>query len=356
MNLLEADDSVPVYIMRFFDTLIRDRAPMHRVVQTTAAWLDRVVAVRCAGAVTAADESGRLSDVWPRVAVSSTLTPDTVIGFGAPSGEHDQVLLDRFGLCVILALDDARRHGTMMSEQRAVEVLITSSEPRSARLHAAERLNLKLGSTIQVLVASGAESCIATLIAALERHGVRVARSAHGRLVILAAVGARVRPLLQEGVPRGLQLGLSREVPAVEAPSALAEAVASFRFSQPSPRDDGPYLIEEGMAVEYWRLGGYEALAEGMTPELINRVRDVRSLDRVLEQGGPEMRRTLDVVAAANSLRQAARWLELHHNTVAHRMAAAEETFGFSLTDAYGRGRLYMAIVLRRLRESHSLL
>jgi hypothetical protein len=356
VNGPDAGDSVPVSVLRFFDALIRDRAPMHRVVQATAAWLDRAVAVRYVDTVIAVDDRGHLSDLWPQVITSLTLTPEIVVGLGAPAGQQDQVLLDRLGLCVLLALDEARRHGLMMSEQRAVEVLTTASESRTALRRATERLDLSLESAIQILVASGPQSGIAELIVAVQRNGGRVLSSTRGQLVVLVIVGTRVRQVLQEGVPGGLQLGLSREMPAAEAPSAFAEALASFRFSQPSPRDRGPYLIEEGVAVEYWRLGGYEALAEGMTPELINRIRDVRSLDRVLDVGGPEMRRTLDVVAAASSVRQAARWLETHHNTVAHRMAVAEQTLGFSMTDAYGRGRLYLAIVLRRLRESHALM
>lgn len=355
MNGFDAGGVVPVYIVKFFDGLIRDRASIPRIVQSTATWLGRSVAVDSAGAIVAATEGGQPTERWPDPASSSATTAG-MIAIGAPVGQHDDVVLDRLGLCVALALGEARRDGSTMSEQRAVEVLTSESESRAARRRACEHLGVRAESTIQVMVCSGAEPGVAALVSQLERSGVRVLRSARGQLVVLAIMGRRVQALLQEGVPRGLHLGLSQEVPVMEAPTALAEAVASFRFSQPSPRDRGPYLVEEGVPLEYRRLSGYEALAEGMTPDLINRIRDVRSLDQILEESGPEMRRTLDVVAAANSVRQAARWLETHHNTVAHRMAVAEETFGFSLMDAYGRGRLYMAIVLRRIRESHALL
>ncbi|MGX1810068.1 helix-turn-helix domain-containing protein [Nocardia sp. NPDC055321] len=356
MTGLPTGDAVPVHVLRFFDALTCDRASVAHIVTATGRWLGRVVAVRHAGSVHAADGAGTTGNIWPDSIAATSSTPcGVLVGLGGPVGPEDWALLQRLSLCVTLALDEATQYGSLMSEQRTVHVLATGSESRAARRGAAAHLGLTAEQPSRILLAHGPDSGVAALIDALRRGGVRVMSAPGDRLTVLLTVGPRVTTLLQQGVPTGVQVGVSRELPVIDAPAAAAEALAALRFSQPSPRDQGPYLIEEGVAFEYWRLRGYEALAEAMTPELINRMDDVRALDRVLAESGADMLRTLDVVVASTSIRQAARALDTHHNTVAHRVAAAEAVFGFFLTDCYGRGRLYLAIVLRRLRESHRL-
>ena len=156
------------------------------------------------------------------------------------------------------------------------------------------------------------------------------------------------------GVPRGLQVGTSRVHPTSAASEACAEADRAFRFSQPSPRDRGPYLLEEGILVRAEDLNGYDVLAEALSPEQISRIRDVQALDHVLTLGGTDMLATLDVVVTG-SIRQAARTLRMHHNSVQHRVAQAERVFGFELSDVYGRNRLFMALTLRRIRQTHGM-
>lgn len=356
MTGLVAGDSVPVHILRFFDALTCEHASAAHVVAATSRWLGRAVAVRYAGTVHAADGAGSAANSWPEhISATSSTADGVVVGLGGAADDEDWAVLQRLALCVTLALDEAARHGSLMSEQRTVDVLTTDTESRAARRSAAAHLGLSAEQPARVLLAHGPASRITRLAEALRRGGVRVMSAPRHQLTVMITIGPRVVTLLQQGVPTGVQLGISRELPVIDAPTAVVEALAALRFSQPSPRDQGPYLIEEGVAFEYWRLRGYEALAEGMTPELIDRMHDVRALDRVLAESGPEMLRTLDVVVASTSIRQAARALDTHHNTVAHRVAAAESVFGFFLTDCYGRGRLYLAIVLRRLRESHRL-
>jgi DNA-binding PucR family transcriptional regulator len=45
----------------------------------------------------------------------------------------------------------------------------------------------------------------------------------------------------------------------------------------------------------------------------------------------------------------------LHHNSVATRVQRAERLLGFSITEPYGRSRLLLGLVLRRLRDSASV-
>lgn len=347
-------------VLRFFDALTRERASVKQIVLSTSAWLDRTVAVRCEDLVAVA-EQGQWRNTWPEDMVSMSSTQDgTVVGLGGRTSDlgptdDDQAILDRLAVCVTFAFSADRIRGSKWEKGRAVHVLVSTSESDAARRTALEQLGFRSHTPVRIVAAHGTRAMISTWTDMLEAGGVHVVSTAHPPLTILLATGGRLSALVQDGVPQGLQIGLSRDHPAIEASTGLAEALAALRFSQPSPRDQGPYLVEEGVAFEYWRLRGYEALAEALTPELINRVQDVTALDRALASGGPDLLRTLDVVVAATSIRQAARSLDTHHNTVAHRVAAAEQLLGFSLADSYGRCRLYVAIVLRRLRETASL-
>lgn len=356
----EAEAAVSVRVLRFFDALTRERASVKQIVLSTSAWLGRSVAVRLDDTVSVA-ERGEWTESWPDDVVAMSSTQDgVVVGLGAgkpdePYPDDDQAILDRLAVCVTFALSADRIRGSKWEKGRAVQTLISGSESDGARRAALEHLGLRSHTPVRIVAAHGTRAMTTAWIEMLEAGGVSVVSTSRPPLTVLLTTGGRLSALVQEGVPQGLQVGLSQEHPAIEAPDGLGEALAALRFSQPSPRDQGPYLIEEGVAFEYWRLRGYDALAEALTPEVINRVQDVTALDRALAGGGPDLLRTLDVVVAATSIRQAARSLDTHHNTVAHRVAIAEQSLGFSLADSYGRCRLYVAIVLRRLRETASL-
>jgi DNA-binding PucR family transcriptional regulator len=45
----------------------------------------------------------------------------------------------------------------------------------------------------------------------------------------------------------------------------------------------------------------------------------------------------------------------VHHNSAQHRIAQAERVFGFGLSDVYGRNRLFLALTLRRIRQTHGM-
>ncbi len=350
-----APEVVEVRILRFFDALTRERVPVKQIVLSTSAWLGRTVAVRCDNVVAVA-AGGQLREAWPGDVVSMSTTQDgVVVALGGSASIDDQAVLDRLAVCVTTALGGDRIRGSKWEMGRAVHALISGSESDATRRAALEQLGLRSSAPVRVVAVHGARGAVARWIEVLEAGGVRVLRTVRSKLTILLTTGGRLSALVQEGVPAGLQVGLSAELPAIEAPAGLTEALAALRFSQPSPRDHGPYLIEEGVAFEHWRLRGYEVLAEALSPEMIARVQDVAALDRALASGGPELLRTLDVVVAATSIRQAARSLDAHHNTIAHRVASAEQLLGFSVGDSYGRCRLYVAIVLRRLRESAPL-
>lgn len=76
-----------------------------------------------------------------------------------------------------------------------------------------------------------------------------------------------------------------------------------------------PYSKQEAILVAYEQLGGFAAVAHHVPVEAINQIEDVSVLDQLAaEPGGDDMIRTLEAVAASESLRSAAKILHLHHN------------------------------------------
>jgi hypothetical protein len=153
-------------------------------------------------------------------------------------------------------------------------------------------------------------------------------------------------------VPVGARLAWSRPFPAAEAPAAWREARTALRFSVPSTHARGPYSDQEGVVVPADRVGAFAVLAERLTAEDIARNADVLALDRIVLQEGNDTVPILEAVAATESLRRAAANVHLHHNSVATRVQRSERILGFPVTEPYGRARLLVALVLRRLRDN----
>lgn len=109
--------------------------------------------------------------------------------------------------------------------------------------------------------------------------------------------------------------------------------------------------MAEAVLVDPGAVGSYLLLAEVLTPEQITEVEKMRRLDDLMAEPGPVLLDCLDVVAATDSIRRAARLLHLYHHSVAHRAKRAERQLGFSCLESYGRARLFLAVTLRRLRE-----
>lgn len=157
------------------------------------------------------------------------------------------------------------------------------------------------------------------------------------------------------GVPVGARAAFAGPCPAADAPQAWQLARTALRFARPSTRARGPYGVEEATLVDAARLGGYALLAETLSAEQIAPVPDVRQLGRLVDDHGDDMLVCLEAVAATDSVRKAARLLHRHHNSVAYRVERAQRYLGFSFTEPYGRTRLFLALVLRRLQESGDL-
>lgn len=219
-----------------------------------------------------------------------------------------------------------------------------------ARERVLHQVGLAPTCAVTVFAVDASPGPVETFIAGVRKRCAVVHHAALNGLELIIARDLPTADALD--VPTGARVGFSGPRPAIEVPEGWRLARLALRFAKPSPREHGPYLLEEAVAVDAGELGGYALLADSLTTERISAVEDVRRLDRLVAKFGAEMLVCLEAVAATDSLRKAAGRLHLHHNSVAHRVERAENSLGFSFTEPYGRTRLFLALVLRRLQET----
>jgi hypothetical protein len=171
--------------------------------------------------------------------------------------------------------------------------------------------------------------------------------------LVLASDAVNVASL---GVPVGARAVHAPPRPAIELPAAWESALLALRFSRPSAHDHGPYLAYEAVMFDSSVVGGYALLAQTLTARQLEANPEVRRLNRLVSDHGEEMLVWLEAVAATDSLRKAAALVHLHHNSLTYRVERAERHLGYSLTEPYGRNRLFLALVLRRLHETSRLM
>jgi hypothetical protein len=339
---------------RFLDDLLVRHPPLEQAVSDFARRAGRVVAVRAGDRRTVvADPVGALTTDWPDAAAAVGTPRGLTVALGAPATPDDEMLLERLAVLTVVLLDRESLTVPGRSQAQMVALLIDPATNPTLRSQTLLGLGLRSSTSLRAFTVAGAVPAIEAFATALVASEGAVLTATRSRTTVLLRVGDSA-DLDRVGVPRGLQVGASQVHPASAAPVASAEADGAFRFSQPSPRDHGPYRMEEGVLVRAENLNGYDVLAEALTPGQISRLPDVQALDQVLALGGTDMLSTLDVVVTA-SIRQAARALGVHHNSVQHRVAQAERVFGFGLSDVYGRNRLFLALTLRRIRQTHGM-
>lgn len=163
------------------------------------------------------------------------------------------------------------------------------------------------------------------------------------------AVILRRHPSPDTGVPEGLSVGLGEPMSPSRIHDSWEGARTALRFSLPSRRQNAPYRMIDAVVVDIGKVGCLRVLAEAVDPRGLGDLADIQALQRLARDGSPEMLNVLEAVAATESVRQAAQLVHLHHNTVAHRVEAAEVVLGFSFREVYGRTRLLIALTLYRL-------
>lgn len=255
-------------------------------------------------------------------------------------------LLRRLGIAVRASAQHDDRTRARTNDLRAiVDPRLSDQDRRSAQ----RRLGLA-GATVTVLALAGPDDDIETMLGQLRTRSAAVHHLTDDRVHLVLAKELRTPRGLD--IPEGVRCAYSPAGPIDLAPAAWRRARSALRFAMPSNHSSGPYLLEEAVMLDSARVGPYGILAEQLTADQIARVEDVQRLDKLYQDAGPEMLHTLLAVAATESLRQAARVVHMHHNSVTYRVQRAEKVLGFSCTQPYGRARLMFVLTLHRIMDS----
>jgi hypothetical protein len=355
LSALDADAASGLRVIGFFDTLVEHGASIDAVLRQTAVLAECPVGVRTADGLLSkrVEAGGSVHPARPRAGARVHCLPSgDQIWLERAGTPHplDELVLERFGIAATVALGRGHRDIGDLDQAALLLLAIGTKAPESERRRALERLGLRASSTIYMMALSGPPG----LLCEVGRTVPGRLRARAGPLEVLVAAEP---PDDITAVPVGGRIGIASAHVAADLPQAWREARTALRFAAASRRPTPPYPPHEPPIVRFDTLGGFAAVAEALTAEQINRVPDVIALDRLAElTGGEEMIRTLSAVAATDSLRRAAVILHMHHNSVAHRVARAEQFLGYPVADYYGRPKLMLALALRQIRESAALL
>ncbi|WP_448608704.1 helix-turn-helix domain-containing protein [Geodermatophilus sp. URMC 60] len=340
-------------VVAFFDALLDDEVDAAGLVRRTASFAGCPVGISLpAGLVISAGPSGcRGPGSVPAGAARVPLRRGGEVWLHRPADPHplDAVVLRRLGVAagVVLArvAAEAAAHRETLLEQA-----LSDRTPEVDRSRCLRGLRLTVTTTVRVFALAGPRDALGGLVDQIRA----VSPTVHGTPLSEVTAVLAEEPAVpgRWDVPVGTHLAWSRPWLAFEAPAAWREARTALRFTLPSTHARGPYTEQEGVMVAAERVGAFAALAEHLRAEDIARNPDVQALDRLVREEGHDTVRILEAVAATESLRRAAGYVHLHHNSVATRVRRAERVLGFSVTEPYGRCRLLLALVLRRLRDT----
>jgi hypothetical protein len=354
LSALDADAASAVRVIGFFDALVEYGAALDVVLRQTAALAECPVGVRTAdGHLSERTEpSGTLRHGSPpRGARTSRLPSGDEVWLERDGTPHplDDLLIERFALAAGVALSHRRRDLADLDDSALLRLAISAGVPEAERLRALDRLGVPATASVPLAAVAGPAAALDALCCELAGK-CRAPVGGIEALLLPAPLPDAVT------VPAGGRIGVTAAHPAADLPAAWREASTALRFTLPSRHRGPPYPPFEPAVVRFESLGAFAAVADGLSAEQISRVPDVAALDRLAGQpGGEELIRTLEAVAATESLRRAATMLHLHHNSVAYRVARAEQVIGYSVGDPYARSKLMLALVLRRVRASAEL-
>lgn len=259
---------------------------------------------------------------------------------------EERLLLRRLGVTMKAALRQS--DGAAVP---AIEVVFDERRSPAARLRAAGNLGLREDAPLTVMGIKGREEDVKELASRINKVSSRVHGYDDGSTLFLAVEGLE-DALPTVPVPVGVRAALARNVQILELPEKYKLVRLGMRYTLPAAHDSAPYHQEEAVFLDAATMGGYALLPQYLTADQIDTVGDVQVLDELWTAHGADMLRILEAVAVTDSVRKAARSVYLHHNSVTHRVARAEQALGFNITEPYGRTRLFLALCLRRVRDS----
>ncbi|MET8511837.1 helix-turn-helix domain-containing protein [Streptomyces sp. NPDC005077] len=329
LDALDPQAGAALRVIAYFDDLLAHGAGLEAIVRGAtilsscpAALIDdaRRVSVRVDASGRRTTPAPRPDPAWPTIHVS----PDGPVFWleydGAPR-PADAMVLERASAAASAVLQQTRGRSAGFGEDQKpalVEVLLDGSSSPEARHTAAHKLGLAGSSDVRAVAVYGG--------------GPRIVREA----------GSSCNPT---DTLSGLRAGIGPAGAVDDLPSSWTVARRALRLTaEGTPDDPGPRSVRAEEAGALLVL----ALAVGPDTPVID---DVTALERTT-RSAPWMLATLDTVATGSSRRAAASLLHVHHSTLQERLAHAERELGWSLSDAPGRFRLHLALVLRRLHRN----
>lgn len=339
-------------VITYFDSIIERGESIHSLLNQTARFVARTVGIRSPDDAVAmtVHPDGSESDLpaGPTDVVRTLSSGGHVwISPGYETSDFDCLVVDRLALAVTVTLRMLRTGDRDRSESALVQTALCATTGEIERARALRLLGFRSGEPLRAAAIAGLDDGEERVVDQLRSCDptVRVARAENLHMVVTA--GTIPDDL---SVPIGTRMSVGRSVPAREVWRSWHEAHINLSFSLPSTHDAPPYSYGEAAIVRAERVGCFSLLAQYLPAEALADVPDVRALNKLVSgPGGTEMLRTLEAVAATESLRRAATLMHMHHNSVAHRIARAEHILGFEITVPYGRVRLMMILVMRRL-------
>ncbi|MCY1137140.1 helix-turn-helix domain-containing protein [Actinoplanes sp. Pm04-4] len=309
---VDPEAGAAVRVIGHFDALVAARAGLRTIV---------------AGAATLSGRPARLSDTTRHLTIRATpdgivetppdefdpAWPSASIGPGAtlwlettaaPS-THEAVVLERAAAAVRAVLERTRSAVTG-TDAASVELVLDPHAALSDRLSAARRLGLP--------------------------PTARAVALADGEALILPP---------DAGPPAGRRAGVGPCSPVADLPASWTEAQLALRLTaEGTEADPGPRVVHADDL-------GTLALLIRAADTTAGPVPDVEALNRAAT-AAPWALHTLDTLAGAPSMRDAARALRLHHSTLQERIKHLEALLGWPIRDPHGRFRLHLALAIRR--------
>lgn len=322
---LDADAENAVRVIGFFDRLITERAGLDALVRSTSELAGCPVGLHAPGqGLSLRADSGAgvtVADHVPAHVAVRSLEGGVVVWVardGAPA-PLDDMLLERFAIAAAVLLDHSSVPLPELGDPALVELVLSESVGTAERSRALHLLGIGATAPLRVF-ATTAEVA--------------------GRSALLG----NVRAVLGTELPEvsGARVGVGPLLPAIDAARSWHAARTALRYTA----DTEP--------VVWWeRLGSLAVISERLDDADVAALDDVRALDRLAaEPHGADTVAALGALCATGSVRKAALALHRHHSTMTARLARAESVLGFEIDSAYGRFRLHLALMLRRLRDN----
>lgn len=332
---LDARAENAMRVVGFFDALIEQRSDIQTVLSQAGRFAEGSVGIAEPGERCPEHASTRLLVTGHTVWISRS--PQEAFPL-------DDVLLERFGLACIAALGNPGSSTLRMDDPALLELILGRVASSADRSRAIQLLGITPSTPVTMLAVHGDRAAAAHVVAHLPTHAWRRIAQLDG----ITAIATAAPPERDAAAPPGTHVGVSRPFRATEVQEAWQGAINALRYAS-----DGPASRNLMFQAD---LGPYELLAAKLRPEDVAGVADVQALERLGKtSSGQDVLRTVEVLLCVGSLREAARQLHIHHNSVATRVARAEAELGYSITTAPGLTRVTLALVLHRLGQNDYL-